>query len=172
LFDAARAVLSEWRERLIEENGDGFPTRVTAFRMGMAVHGRFRHPCPSCGTRVQRLRYATNEANYCPRCQTDGRLLADRSLSRLLRKDWPRTLDELERRYDTYATVPVTPASRREAEPPPPDSHCLPEREPSGTQTPRPGRMRHGQQSTDIESPPPHLGQRGRKRRLIKRDSS
>ncbi len=95
LFDAARATLSEWTERLRRETGDGFPEKVTAFRQGMAVHGRFREPCPVCGTPVQRIRYADNETNYCPRCQTEGRLLADRALSRLLRQDWPKSIDEL-----------------------------------------------------------------------------
>ena len=92
-----RATLADWIDRLRAENGDGFPEKVTAFRPEMAVHGRFGQPCPVCGTPVQRILYADNETNYCPRCQTGGRLLADRSLSRLLRKDWPRTLDELER---------------------------------------------------------------------------
>ncbi|MGE5235034.1 MAG: Fpg/Nei family DNA glycosylase [Acidobacteriota bacterium] len=96
LFDACRGTLSEWTERLRREMGDGFPERVTAFRDGMAVHGRYRLPCPSCGTPVQRIAYADNETNYCPTCQTGGRLLADRALSRLLRSDWPRTLEELE----------------------------------------------------------------------------
>jgi formamidopyrimidine-DNA glycosylase len=97
LFDATQATLVEWREALIAETGDGFPERVTAFRPGMRVHGRFGQPCPVCGTPVQRIRYAANEANYCPACQTGGRLLADRGLSRLLKDDWPRSLDELER---------------------------------------------------------------------------
>ncbi|MBX7102825.1 MAG: hypothetical protein K1X57_02010 [Gemmataceae bacterium] len=88
--------LTEWRDRLRAEAGDGFPEKVTAFRPGMAVHGRFGQPCPQCGTPVQRIRYADNETNYCPRCQTGGRVLADRSLSRLLKDDWPRTLEELE----------------------------------------------------------------------------
>jgi formamidopyrimidine-DNA glycosylase len=83
---------------LIEESGSNFPEKVTAFRKGMAVHGRFGQPCPVCQTPVQRIRYAANEANYCPTCQTGGRLLADRSLSRLLKGDWPRSLEELERR--------------------------------------------------------------------------
>jgi formamidopyrimidine-DNA glycosylase len=96
LFDATRAVLVEWTDRIRNETGDGFPTKVTAFRTGMAVHGRFGQPCPVCGTAVQRIAYAENEANYCPRCQTGGKLLADRSLSRLLKEDWPRTIDELE----------------------------------------------------------------------------
>jgi formamidopyrimidine-DNA glycosylase len=86
---------------LIAETGDAFPDKVTAFRAGMAVHGRFGRPCPVCATPIQRIRYASNEANYCPTCQTDGKLLADRSLSRLLRQDWPRTLEELEKRKQT-----------------------------------------------------------------------
>ncbi len=97
LFAATQATLAEWRDALIAEVGDGFPEKVTAFRPGMRVHGRYGQPCPACGTAVQRIRYAANEANYCPTCQTDGRLLADRGLSRLLKSDWPRTLDELER---------------------------------------------------------------------------
>jgi len=98
LFDATRSVLSAWIDRLQAEAGDRFPDKVTAFREGMAVHGRYGQPCPVCGSPVQRIAYASNEANYCVTCQTGGRLLADRSLSRLLRQDWPRTLDELERR--------------------------------------------------------------------------
>jgi len=98
LFNAAKAVLFEWTERLREEAGDGFPERVTAFHEAMAVHGRYNKPCPSCGTRIQRIQYADNETDYCPRCQTGGKLLADRVLSRLLKKDWPRTIDELERK--------------------------------------------------------------------------
>ena len=98
LFDGVRTTLTAWIDRLQRETGDGFPERVTAFREGMAVHGRFGQPCPDCGSPVQRIVYAANEANYCATCQTEGRLLADRSLSRLLREDWPRTLDELERR--------------------------------------------------------------------------
>lgn len=96
LFEAVTTVLREWRDQLIAAAGEGFPAKVTAFRDGMAVHGRYGQPCPVCRTPVQRLRYATSEANYCPTCQTGGRLLADRSLSRLLKQDWPRTLDELE----------------------------------------------------------------------------
>jgi formamidopyrimidine-DNA glycosylase len=96
LFDATRTVLSEWTDRLRSETGNGFPEKVTAFRDGMAVHGRYREPCPVCGTAVQRIRYRDNETNYCPRCQTEGRLLADRALSRLLREDWPRSVEELE----------------------------------------------------------------------------
>jgi formamidopyrimidine-DNA glycosylase len=98
LFAAAREVLTKWTERLRAEAGDGFPEKVTAFREGMAVHGRYRKPCPVCGTLVQRIRYADNETNYCPRCQTGGRVLADRALSRLLKGDWPRRIEELEER--------------------------------------------------------------------------
>jgi formamidopyrimidine-DNA glycosylase len=95
LFHATRAVLTEWTERLRAESAGGFPEKVTAFRAEMAVHGKFGQPCPVCGSPVQRIRYADNETNYCARCQTDGRLLADRALSRLLKQDWPRSLDEL-----------------------------------------------------------------------------
>ncbi|MGH7668234.1 MAG: Fpg/Nei family DNA glycosylase [Gemmatimonadaceae bacterium] len=95
LFDAARRTLAGWTDRLRAEVGDGFPEKVTAFREGMAVHGRFRQPCPECGAPVQRIRYADNETNYCARCQTEGRLLADRALSRLLKQDWPKSIDEL-----------------------------------------------------------------------------
>jgi formamidopyrimidine-DNA glycosylase len=95
LYDATRDSLIEWVERLRTEAGDGWPEKVTAFRLGMAVHGRFGEPCPVCGAPVQRIRYADNETNYCPGCQTNGRILADRSLSRLLKDDWPRSLDEL-----------------------------------------------------------------------------
>lgn len=98
LFDATRLTLTQWVAKLQHEAGDDFPEKVTAFHDGMAVHGRFGQPCPDCGSPVQRVRYASNEANYCADCQTGGRLLADRSLSRLLREDWPRTLEELERR--------------------------------------------------------------------------
>jgi formamidopyrimidine-DNA glycosylase len=97
LHDATRATLADWIARLRAEYGDGFPEKVTAFRKGMAVHGRYRQPCPECGTAVQRIRFADNETNYCPRCQTGGQILADRALSRLLRKDWPRSIEELER---------------------------------------------------------------------------
>jgi formamidopyrimidine-DNA glycosylase len=98
LFHATRETLASWIERLRAETGDGFPEKVTAFRSGMAVHGRFRQPCPVCGSPVQRIRYANNEVNYCAKCQTGGRLLADRSMSRLLKEDWPRSLEELEER--------------------------------------------------------------------------
>jgi formamidopyrimidine-DNA glycosylase len=96
LFDATRNTLALWTERLRAEAGDGFPEKVTAFRKDMAVHGRYGLACPRCGEKIQRIRYADNETNYCARCQTGGRVLADRSLSRLLREDWPRTLEELE----------------------------------------------------------------------------
>jgi formamidopyrimidine-DNA glycosylase len=98
LHEATLATLTEWTDRLREEAREGFPEKVTAFRPGMAVHGRFGLPCPVCGTAIQRIAYAENEADYCPRCQTEGRLLADRSLSRLLKGDWPRTIEELEGR--------------------------------------------------------------------------
>jgi formamidopyrimidine-DNA glycosylase len=98
LLEATRATLVEWTERLREETGAGFPEKVTAFRPGMAVHGRYREPCPVCGAPVQRILHAENETNYCARCQTGGKLLADRALSRLLKQDWPRTLEELEER--------------------------------------------------------------------------
>jgi formamidopyrimidine-DNA glycosylase len=99
LYRATVAVLTEWTDRLRRESGAGFPGKVTAFREGMAVHGRYRQPCPDCGSPVQRIRYADNETNYCPTCQTGGRLLADRALSRLLKEDWPRSLEELEERW-------------------------------------------------------------------------
>jgi formamidopyrimidine-DNA glycosylase len=98
LYEATRVTLSQWIARLQRETGENFPEKVTAFREGMAVHGRYRQPCPDCGAPIQRIVYAANEANYCANCQTGGRLLADRSLSRLLKQDWPRTLDELERK--------------------------------------------------------------------------
>jgi len=96
LFDAVRSVLTSWRARLADERGGAFPTKVTAFHPAMAVHGRYGKPCPRCGTAVQRIRYAENESNYCPRCQTGGVVYADRALSRLLKGDWPRTVEELE----------------------------------------------------------------------------
>ncbi len=98
LYNAVRDTLRDWTERLRDEVGDDFPERVTAFREGMAVHGRHKQPCPVCGSPVQRIVYAANETNYCARCQTGGKLLADRALSRLLKEDWPRSLDELEAR--------------------------------------------------------------------------
>jgi formamidopyrimidine-DNA glycosylase len=96
LFAATRHTLGLWIDRLRAEAGDGFPEKVTAFRKGMAVHGRYGQPCPRCGEKIQRIRYADNETNYCARCQTGGKVLADRGLSRLLRSDWPHTLEELE----------------------------------------------------------------------------
>jgi formamidopyrimidine-DNA glycosylase len=98
LHEACRTVLQEWTLRLQTEAGDRFPEKVTAFRPEMSVHGRFNLPCPVCATAVQRIRFADNETNYCPRCQTGGKLLADRALSRLLRADWPRSIEELEER--------------------------------------------------------------------------
>jgi formamidopyrimidine-DNA glycosylase len=108
LYVATRETLELWTERLRVEVGAGFPEQVTAFRDGMAVHGRYKEPCPVCGTAVQRIRHADNEINYCPRCQTEGKVLADRSLSRLLRGDWPRSIEELEERLEQR--VPVEPA--------------------------------------------------------------
>jgi formamidopyrimidine-DNA glycosylase len=96
LFNATRSTLQAWIARLSSEAGKKFPENVTAFRPDMAVHGRFGQPCPRCGSPIQRIRYADNETNYCPTCQTGGKVLADRSLSRLLGSDWPRTLEELE----------------------------------------------------------------------------
>src|SRR4051812_1152697 len=99
LYQATQTVLREWTDRLRAEVRGGFPEKVTAFREGMAVHGRYRLPCPVCGTAVQRIAYAENETNYCPRCQTEGRILSDRSLARLLKDDWPRTVEELEEKF-------------------------------------------------------------------------
>jgi formamidopyrimidine-DNA glycosylase len=96
LFLAVRTTLTRWIEELRAETGDGFPEKVTAFRAQMAAHGRYKEPCVRCGAKIQRIRYASNETNYCPHCQTKGKLLADRALSRLLREDWPRTPEELE----------------------------------------------------------------------------
>ncbi|MGH9742762.1 MAG: Fpg/Nei family DNA glycosylase [Candidatus Acidiferrum sp.] len=96
LYEAIRSSLTQWTDRLRSEAAGKFPEKVTAFREGMAVHGRYKQPCPRCGTKIQRIRYASNETNYCPVCQTGGKLLADRALSRLLREDWPRSLDELD----------------------------------------------------------------------------
>ncbi len=98
LYAAVQTQLRAWTDRLRRISGTAFPEGVTAFREGMAVHGRFGLPCPVCGTSVQRIRYADSETNYCPRCQTEGRLLADRALSRLLKKDWPRTIDAFEKK--------------------------------------------------------------------------
>ncbi len=114
LFDACQSVLGEWTARLRHEAEKGFPEKVTAFRPEMAVHGRYRLPCPDCGTPVQRIVHAENETNYCARCQTGGRLLADRSLSRLLHDDWPRTVDELENGMrGASAGAAKTPPTRR-----------------------------------------------------------
>ena len=99
LFEATRTVLTEWTERLRQEAREKFPEKVTAFRDDFAVHGKYKQPCPVCGTAVQRIAYADNETNYCPRCQTGGKLLSDRSLARLLHDDWPRTIEELEERF-------------------------------------------------------------------------
>ncbi len=96
LFTASRITLQRWIDQLQDEARGKFPEKVTAFRKDMAVHGRYGQPCPRCGDPIQRIRYADNETNYCARCQTGGKILADRSLSRLLGSDWPRTLDELE----------------------------------------------------------------------------
>jgi formamidopyrimidine-DNA glycosylase len=96
LYLAVRATLTRWIDELRAETGDGFPEKVTAFRPNMAAHGRYKEPCVRCGAKIQRIRYAANETNYCPHCQTNGKLLADRALSRLLREDWPRTPEELE----------------------------------------------------------------------------
>jgi formamidopyrimidine-DNA glycosylase len=101
LYHATRATLAEWADKLAREVGDGFPERVTAFHPDMACHGRYGQPCRVCGTPIQRIRYADNETNYCPQCQNEGRLLADRSLSRLLKSDWPRTVEELELHKET-----------------------------------------------------------------------
>jgi formamidopyrimidine-DNA glycosylase len=106
LHQATQDVLREWITRLRNEAKGEFPEKVTAFREGMAVHGRFRKPCPVCGTAVQRIAYADNETNYCPRCQTEGRILSDRSLSRLLKSDWPKSIDELEEKMPARAPRP------------------------------------------------------------------
>jgi formamidopyrimidine-DNA glycosylase len=106
LHGAVVDTLTSWRDRLVAEAGDTFPEKVTAFREGMAVHGRYGKPCPVCGSPVQRIRYASNEANYCAPCQTGGKLLADRSLSRLLKDDWPRSLEELEQRMRRCSFTP------------------------------------------------------------------
>src|SRR5882724_1069739 len=99
LYDSTREMLRHWTQVLRDEAAGKFPEKVTAFREGMAVHGKYKQPCPVCGTKVQRIRYAANETNYCPRCQTGGKLLADRALSRLLHEDWPRSIDLLDAHY-------------------------------------------------------------------------
>jgi formamidopyrimidine-DNA glycosylase len=106
LHNGVLETLNLWTSRLRAEANGGFPEKVTAFRDGMAVHGRFGQPCPRCGAKVQRIRYASNETNYCPQCQTGGKLLADRSLSRLLKQDWPRSLDEMEERKSSSSAIP------------------------------------------------------------------
>ena len=123
LLDAAKTTLTGWIERLRADAGGEFPEGVTAFRPGMAVHGRYRQPCPDCGAPVQRIVHAENETNYCARCQTAGRLLADRALSRLLHQDWPRTLEEMEERRPVVSAAPARPRARRRGyrpAPPPP----------------------------------------------------
>ena len=114
LFHATRETLMEWADRLRADARGSFPEKVTAFREGMAVHGRYGQPCPRCGTKVQRIRYAANETNYCPACQTGGRLLADRALSRLLREDWPRSLDEMDARVARASQAPRTGPAKPE----------------------------------------------------------
>jgi formamidopyrimidine-DNA glycosylase len=106
LYEATRTTLTLWMDRLSAEAREGFPEKVTAFREGMAVHGRYGKPCPVCGSPIQRIVYAKNEANYCSRCQTGGKLLSDRAMSRLLKEDWPRTLDELEARRERLMREP------------------------------------------------------------------
>jgi formamidopyrimidine-DNA glycosylase len=103
LYDAVRDTLADWTARLRAESGDTFPEKVTAFRDGMAVHGRYKQPCPVCGSPVQRIVHGENETNYCATCQTGGKLLADRALSRLLKGDWPRSLDAMEERKATFS---------------------------------------------------------------------
>jgi formamidopyrimidine-DNA glycosylase len=100
LWESTRSVLSEWTGRLRSQTGEDFPSKVTAFRPEMAVHGRYGKPCPRCGAPVQRIVYAENECNYCAPCQTEGRLLADRAMSRLLKEDWPRSLEEMEKHFE------------------------------------------------------------------------
>ena len=108
LYDSTREMLRHWTQVLRDEAAGEFPEKVTAFREGMAVHGKYKQPCPVCGTKVQRIRYAANETNYCPRCQTGGKLLADRALSRLLREDWPRSLEDMEDRLASAVAQPKT----------------------------------------------------------------
>ena len=119
LFDATRETLREWSERLRAETGERFPEKVTAFRPAMAVHGKFGKPCPVCGTPVQRIVHAENETNYCPTCQTGGKLLADRALSRLLHEDWPKTLEEMEEREGDGAERRSDPPGRAAGRRPP-----------------------------------------------------
>jgi len=107
LFEATRATLMGWVERLRTETGEKFPEKVTAFRPEMAVHGKYKQPCPRCGSKIQRIKYASNETNYCATCQTGGKLLADRAFSRLLREDWPRTLEELETHMMEKSGLPL-----------------------------------------------------------------
>jgi len=107
LFEATRATLMGWVERLRTETGEKFPEKVTAFRPEMAVHGKYKQPCPRCGSKIQRIKYASNETNYCATCQTGGKLLADRAFSRLLREDWPRTLEELETQMREKSGLPL-----------------------------------------------------------------
>jgi formamidopyrimidine-DNA glycosylase len=109
LHKSIHVVMTEWRDRLRKESGENFPEKVTAFRPEMAVHGKYGKPCPRCSGPVQRIRYADNEMNYCPECQTDGKLLADRSLSRLMRGDWPKTLEELEAKKEANRVAPPAP---------------------------------------------------------------
>jgi formamidopyrimidine-DNA glycosylase len=118
LHAATQATLREWTERLALATGDDFPEKVTAFREGMAVHGRYKQPCPRCGSPVQRIAYAQNEANYCARCQLGGKLLADRSLSRLMKGDWPRTLDELEARASAAKEANEAESARKSRQSP------------------------------------------------------
>lgn len=125
LHRACVTTLTGWTQRLRDEVGDGFPDKVTAFRPEMAVHGKYGQPCPVCGTKVQRIVYADNEANYCPTCQTEGRLLADRSLSRLLKEDWPRSLEELEERK-AQRVAPSPPAAGPAAAGPVPSAAVAP----------------------------------------------
>jgi formamidopyrimidine-DNA glycosylase len=135
LHRACVTTLTRWTQLLRDEVGDGFPDKVTAFRPEMAVHGKYGEPCPVCGTKVQRIVYADNEANYCPTCQTEGRLLADRSLSRLLKEDWPRSLEELEERKaqriaPAPAAAPPTPSPASASAPSPSPSPPPPRRKP------------------------------------------
>jgi formamidopyrimidine-DNA glycosylase len=136
LHRACIATLTDWTRWLRAEVGDGFPDKVTAFRPEMAVHGKYGEPCPVCGTKVQRIVYADNEANYCPTCQTEGRLLADRSLSRLLKEDWPRSLEELEERKAQRAAPAAPVAAPPTSQPPsPPPPGTPPARRRSGNKS-------------------------------------